>query len=240
MSEEHLEIVDSDGNVLRVILNVKSFITFISTICLLLIAQDAFAHRYMSYISVPFYYRIFCSTITIAPVALLLWLLPLSLLKFYSKIKFLFVILTFIMASIALGFFDVRAWDTFMLEDFFGPLIVLLFVLVLYFIMRKSKKVGQNKMAFTIIVGLFTLVSILMAASDSLNDELANPAQNASLILPLIAPVSMFVFSDTARRNKILWVAISLGIYFISVIGFYISLNAVQDVGMSLGLPTTW
>jgi hypothetical protein len=154
-------------------------------------------------------------------------------------------------AGIALGIFVEWAWGILELQSFIGPLVLLMFGLIPYFIMKNSENPQNKKTMFTIILALLSLASILYAASDYMNDERVNPAQSASLILPLIAPASMLALSDWIWWKRIIAAAVFLVIYYVPIYfvldymnvlyyGFFISVHTVQDIGNTVGLSTTW
>ena len=121
-----------------------------------------------------------------------------------------------------------------MLKSFFALLpIACILGLLLYFIHRfldKSTCV-KNKLTWTFIVFVLVIAGSLFAATDSLNDEMWNPAFYGGAVLALMAPISLFVLNKRFSISvKILFSIVRLFTFLIlSVLGVMGLVNYVSS-----------
>lgn len=79
----------------------------------------------------------------------------------------------------------------------------------------------RNKLTWTLIVFALVIAGSLFAATDSLNDEMWNPAFYGGAVIALMAPISLFVLNKRfSMPIKLLLSAVSLFAFLIlSVLG---------------------
>jgi hypothetical protein len=119
------------------------------------------------------------------------------------------------------------------------PIIVILSVAAYFLIRMFDKESAKNKkLIFICIVTVLIITSAIWAAMDALNDELSSPAFEGTNVGTLIFPIAVMLLNRRISFIKRLIIAILLVIpsLFLSLFIF----EGWQELGMNIGLPTTW